>query len=184
MPNHRVLHTLRSITRIGSGFQAPITTTTTTTTTVAQWQCMEVFLKEYSSNAVARFFTFEDGEIYPPNECDICRWEAVDNEIIKNGVLDQSQQLYIWMNISGISSISFDWKISSEEGYDFAYFTIQDVYENNIFQAETSGQYDWDTISFNSLDSQQDYLIIWSYSKDGSVNSGDDCVYLRGLVIN
>ena len=187
MPNNRKLHTLHAITRHVST-QLPVietTTTTTTTTTVPQYQCMDIFLREYSEFAVARFYTPEDGEIYPPtNECDRCMWEAVDDETRKNASINNSQELFIWMTISGINSISFDWKISSKEGYDEALFIIQDLNRSNIFVATTSGEYDWSNISYNMLDNQQSYIIIWSYSKDGSVNVGDDCVYLKNLVIS
>lgn len=93
------------------------------------------------------------------------------NSSIKNGDINDSSSSYIEATISGVEQISFYWKVSSESNYDYLNFYIDESLITRI-----SGSVDWTQVSYD-LDLGT-HSIKWSYSKDGSVSSGDDCGWI------
>ena len=69
---------------------------------------------------------------------------------------------------------SFFGRISSESGWDFGHFYI-DGWE----QGSWSGESDWFEVSYPV--SAGTHTFAWSYTKDGSVSSGDDCFYVDNI---
>ena len=67
--------------------------------------------------------------------------------------------------------ISFFSKISSEQGWDHGYFYIDDVQI-----ASYSGDGSWGEKTFDVTSGVHTFR--WTYTKDGSVNSYDDCFYV------
>lgn len=70
--------------------------------------------------------------------------------------------------------VSFFGRISSESGWDFGHFYI-DGWE----QGSWSGESDWFEVSYPV--SAGTHTFAWSYTKDGSVSSGDDCFYVDNI---
>lgn len=72
--------------------------------------------------------------------------------------------------------MSFDYKVSSEEDYDFLEFYVDDE-----LVASWSGEINWTT--FNYTISQGDHTLKWVYSKDESVSTGDDLGWIDNVSI-
>lgn len=73
-------------------------------------------------------------------------------------------------------TVTFDWEVSSESGWDKFY-----VYKNgsDVVYAKSGSTKGSQTIT---IEAGQDIYIY--YKKDGSGNSGSDCVWLRNLCVN
>jgi PKD repeat protein len=109
---------------------------------------------------------------------------AVSNEnsyqgsyCIKSGILDhdQSNYLSVQYEVIGEDSLSFWYKVSSEVGYDFLKFYIDDVE-----MSSWSGEVGWARASF--LVAEGIHTFKWVYSKDASLSSGNDCAWLDFIV--
>ena len=71
--------------------------------------------------------------------------------------------------------LSFDWKVSSESGYDFFSFNV------NGSEAESiSGSQDWAQFEYE-IPSDGTYTFTWVYSKDYSESIGEDCGWLDNV---
>ena len=73
-------------------------------------------------------------------------------------------------------TLSFDYRVSTEHGYDEFTFNV-----NGSVLMTASGEYDWQTYTFTAEEAG-DYSFTWTYSKDYSVASGSDCVWLDEVV--
>ena len=63
----------------------------------------------------------------------------------------------------------FDWRVSSEYGYDVFYF-----YANGMEIENISGEKQWETVTYTA-ESERDFTFEWRYQKDYSTADGDDC---------
>lgn len=70
-------------------------------------------------------------------------------------------------------TMSLQYKVSSESGYDF--LTIK---YNDTQKAKVSGTTSWTTIS---IEMTMGDALTFTYSKDGSQSNGDDCAYIHFL---
>ncbi|MCP5046210.1 MAG: hypothetical protein GY940_03500 [bacterium] len=77
-------------------------------------------------------------------------------------------------NISGVTSVKFYWKVSSEATYDFLRFYIDGVLQNSI-----SGTVAWTQKSYTV--SSGSHTLKWTYDKDGSVSTGSDAGWVDNL---
>ena len=79
--------------------------------------------------------------------------------------------------VEGPGSISFWWKVSSENGYDYLTFYI-----DNVEQAKISGSVSWQNELFNLGTGV--HTVAWIYEKDVSVSRGSDAGWVDqvGLV--
>ncbi|KAJ6248745.1 type i restriction enzyme ecoki r protein [Anaeramoeba flamelloides] len=100
-----------------------------------------------------------------------------DNDSARSGVCENDASSWFVSEISRKTYISFYWKVSSESGYDFLRFYIDDVFQNEI-----SGEVDWTEMSYN-IEKENSTSLKWEYSKDGSGSSGMDCGWVDKLVI-
>jgi hypothetical protein len=76
--------------------------------------------------------------------------------------------------------LSFDWKVSSEQDWDFLYLCAGFGPCNlQNYIARISGEVDWTTVDL-FIDAPGSYLVTWVYAKDGSDTEGQD----RGWVDN
>ena len=73
------------------------------------------------------------------------------------------------------NEISFYVKTSTETGYDFLVFYVDDVRTGRW-----SGETDWTKISY--MIPQGSHHLTWSYEKDGGATGGEDCVWLDNIV--
>ncbi|HNX00820.1 MAG TPA: choice-of-anchor D domain-containing protein, partial [Candidatus Cloacimonadota bacterium] len=95
----------------------------------------------------------------------------------KSGAITHSQTsvMSLTLNITSAGNITFYQKVSSESGYDFLYFYLDDVQ-----QGSWSGAGSW-TQQFYAVTTGS-HTFKWTYSKDGSVSSNSDCAYLDHII--
>jgi len=69
-------------------------------------------------------------------------------------------------------TLTFYWKVSSEENSDYLEFYIDDVRQDRI-----SGELGWEKKTYD-VNGTGTYTLKWRYVKDGSGDDGDDCGWL------
>ncbi|MEZ5196601.1 MAG: C25 family cysteine peptidase [Bacteroidales bacterium] len=96
---------------------------------------------------------------------------------IKPGTLDHDQNSFLSLQYDtyGEDSLSFWYKVSSELGYDFLKFYIDE-----IEMSSWSGEVDWQRVSY--LIPVGSHTFKWIYSKDESLSSGNDCGWIDFIV--
>ena len=72
------------------------------------------------------------------------------------------------ITLQGPGTLSFDWRVSSEEGYDFLGVSLDGGASTRI-----SGEQDWQPADAIDIPSGQ-HTVSWTYEKDFSVSEGDD----------
>lgn len=98
-----------------------------------------------------------------------------EGSFARSAVIANSNEARIGFSASGAGEISFKWKVSSEQTYDKLSFVIDDVVKDSI-----SGESEWATKKYAVGEGQHKF--VWSYSKDRSDASGDDCGWLDQIV--
>lgn len=93
----------------------------------------------------------------------------------RSGPIDDQEESWLETTVSGPANLSFWWRISSEESFDFVQFTI-----NGEEQLRISGQTDW-AQSTHFLPTGV-HTLRWRYSKDFSVSQGVDAGWLDQVV--
>jgi len=88
---------------------------------------------------------------------------------------EQTSSLVITVNVTTDDQISFYRKVSSESNYDYLRFYIDGIQKD-----EWSGEVDWEEVSFPVTAGEHTFT--WSYEKDYSVSSGDDCGWVDFIV--
>lgn len=89
---------------------------------------------------------------------------------------DNQTSSMIWEVETGAGEISFDVATSTESGFDYFTFLIDDV----IYYS-TSGENDFSSISF--VVDEGVHTFEWRYAKDGSVSIGEDTVWIDNITI-
>jgi hypothetical protein len=92
---------------------------------------------------------------------------------MKSGSINNLEQsdLFLSGNVTEPAEIKFNYKVSSEEGYDFLRF-----YVDGVEMASWSGLVDWTEVSFPVSAGQHEFQ--WSYSKDDIVAANDDAAWI------
>jgi hypothetical protein len=95
----------------------------------------------------------------------------------RSGVIgdNQATQLALTMEVTAPGTISFFRKVSSESGYDFLEFFI-----DNTLADRWSGSESWQQVSYVVLPGNHTFT--WSYSKDVYSASGSDCGWIDRIV--
>jgi hypothetical protein len=88
---------------------------------------------------------------------------------------NQTSTLFLEADVASAGSISFFHRVSSESNYDYLKFYIDDV-----VQGQWSGESGWEESSYPV--SAGNHTFKWSYEKDGSVHTGNDCAWLDFVV--
>ena len=88
--------------------------------------------------------------------------------------ISNNQSTTMETTISGITSVKFYWKVSSETNYDYLRFYIDGVEQNRI-----SGNVDWTQRTYTVTSGT--HTLKWSYTKDYSVSTGSDCGWVDKL---
>ena len=114
-------------------------------------------------------------------------WEAITEETFEGNFSgcspdldhDQMSELSITMDVPEADSISFMYKVSCEDGssylWDYLEFSIDGT------QIETwDGEIDWNRAA-HPVDAGT-HTFKWTYTKDGSVSSGDDCAWIDNIM--
>ncbi len=94
----------------------------------------------------------------------------------QSGDINDNETSWMELDISGPETILFQWKVSSESGYDFLQFKV-----NGTTQAEIDGEVDWTRVSYDLPEG--DHKVRWEYSKDSSVSSGADAGWVDELIL-
>ena len=96
---------------------------------------------------------------------------------VKSGTIedDQSNYLSTEYEVIGDDSLSFWYKVSSETGYDFLKFYIDDVEISSW-----SGEVGWQRASFGVSSGLHTFK--WTYIKDETLSSGNDCGWIDYIV--
>ncbi len=86
----------------------------------------------------------------------------------RSGVIsgDQFTQMEVW--VQGEGSVSFYWKGSSEDSFDWLEFYVDGVRQDRI-----SGEVDWTQKTY-SITGTGTHSLLWQYTKDSGGDSGDD----------
>jgi hypothetical protein len=87
------------------------------------------------------------------------------------GVANVVSNMTVTVNIPADGIMSFFGKISSENNWDYGYFFIDGVQKGQYTGAGSWGEKRFDITA-------GDHIFQWRYTKDGSVNSNDDCFYV------
>jgi len=87
--------------------------------------------------------------------------------ILHSGNISHQQSSSLATLISGPTSLSFDWQVSSESGYDQLSLLI-----DNVLMKSISGEQSWASKSY-PLDAGE-HIIVWRYRKDGSISKSKD----------
>lgn len=112
-------------------------------------------------------------------------WVIIDGANVYEGVYSaksgdigssQNTSLTIDVNASTESTISFFYKVSSESGYDYLKFYI-----DNVEQGSWAGEVAWTYVEY--IVSEGDHTLKWTYSKDTSVDGGSDCAWIDNIVL-
>ncbi len=83
----------------------------------------------------------------------------------------QQADMHLSVNVPSQSQISFYYKVSSENNWDYLRFFIDDTEIQNW-----SGEIDWAQAQIDVP--AGNHTLHWVYTKDGSVSSGQDCAWV------
>lgn len=83
----------------------------------------------------------------------------------------QSSSMIHTLDVESSGFISFYYKVSSEGGYDFMRFYI-----NDVLKGSWSGAAGWAEATYSVQPGLN--IFRWTYSKDGSVSTGHDCAWI------
>ena len=87
------------------------------------------------------------------------------------GVANVVSNMTVTVNVPADGQMSFYGKISCENNWDYGYFYIDGVQRGSY-----SGTSSWVERIFDITEGEHTFQ--WRYTKDGSVNSNDDCFYV------
>lgn len=88
----------------------------------------------------------------------------------------QSTDLVLDYNVASDDSIHFMYKVSSESGYDYLKFYIDEAEKGSW-----AGEQGWSQASFPVMEGQHEFK--WSYVKDQSVGNGSDCGWIDNILL-
>lgn len=96
----------------------------------------------------------------------------------QSGVIanNQSSSMSFVYTITQADSIHFYRKVSSEEGWDFLYFYI-----DNIEVGKWSGEINWEKLSYPVAAGIHTFM--WKYAKDGLVSEGEDAGFIDYILL-
>ena len=88
----------------------------------------------------------------------------------------QTSNMNITVSSNIADTVSFYYRVSSENNYDKFFFLIDGTEQFNA-----SGEVDWTRVAYPL--SAGSHTLTFRYSKDGSVNNGSDCAWIDNVVI-
>ncbi len=106
-------------------------------------------------------------------------WMITDTNTLEavSGDIDHNGTSSLTATVSGVGVLSFCWKVSSETGYD----TLT-VFVDDEEYAEISGTDVVWTSNGILFDEEGAHTVTWTYSKDGSVDRGEDRGWISNVV--
>ena len=85
----------------------------------------------------------------------------------QSGIVNHNQNSWVETQVIDATSVSFYWMVSSESNYDYLRFFI-----DGLEQTRVSGEQGWQQLTYPL--SPGSHTLRWSYTKDGSVSTGQD----------
>ncbi|HLP75947.1 MAG TPA: immunoglobulin domain-containing protein, partial [Candidatus Paceibacterota bacterium] len=114
-----------------------------------------------------------DGVWFPQNV------ETYDGDAaVQSGRIGDNQKSTLQTTVVGPGTLTFWWKVSSEQGYDFLSFIVDG---SAIPTAKIGGEVDWHQIT--CVLKSGTHTVTWVYSKDGSVSSGRDAGWVDQVAL-
>jgi hypothetical protein len=100
------------------------------------------------------------------------------NYSMQSGAINDNDlsTMYIVVNSAAQSDMSFSFKTSTEDGYDFLSFLI-----DNVEQGAWSGENDWTEVSYPLTAGSHN--LRWRYAKDFTVGAGSDACWVDNIVL-
>jgi hypothetical protein len=100
------------------------------------------------------------------------------NYSMQSGAINDNDltTMYIVVNNPAVFDLSFSFKTSTEDGYDFLTFLI-----DNVEQGSWSGENDWTEMSYPLTAGSHN--LRWRYAKDFTVSSGTDACWVDNIVL-
>jgi RHS repeat-associated protein len=92
-----------------------------------------------------------------------------------SGDIDDGQQSWMQIGVEGPGTVKFQWKVSSESGYDYLEFWVDGMQRDAI-----SGSTNWAEKTF-TVTGAGPHTLKWRYAKDGSESIGEDCGWLDAV---
>lgn len=89
----------------------------------------------------------------------------------RSGAIGDDGESWIQTTVTGPGTLSFWWNVSSEAGWDYLEFLIDDNWQDDI-----SGDWGWDQRSYEI--EAGTHTLRWRYYKDGSGSDGQDAGFL------
>lgn len=93
----------------------------------------------------------------------------------QSGDINNEEVTNMSTSINGPGKITFWWKVSSEEIYDYLIF-----YDNGNVLSQISGEVDWTQQNF--VLGTGTHILTWQYMKDISLDSGSDCGWVDQVI--
>ena len=97
-----------------------------------------------------------------------------DRDAARSGAISHNQTSVLSTSITEPGILGFQWKVSSEPGYDYLEFRI-----NDILQFRISGETGWEPRTINI--SAGVHQLQWIYRKDGSISRGEDAGWVDAV---
>jgi hypothetical protein len=88
----------------------------------------------------------------------------------------QNSDMNLTVNVATADSVSFYYRVSSEQGWDKFHFLI-----DNESQFNASGEVNWTRAAYPL--SAGTHTLTFRYAKDGSVSNGSDCAWVDNVVL-
>ncbi len=88
----------------------------------------------------------------------------------------QTSETSLNINVSTADSVSFYYRVSSEQSYDKLHFLI-----DNVEKFNASGEVDWTRVAYAI--GTGSHILTFRYTKDGSVSNGSDCAWIDNISI-
>lgn len=142
--------------------------------------------EEFSLSVGLILEDFETGDFnrFPWTHDGNAPWEVVADDTYEgaysaqSGTINHSENSVLSMEIEVLNpgEISFYRKLSSESGYDFLRFYIDDAE-----MGSWAGELPWEQVAFPVTEGV--HIFQWVYSKDTAVSTGSDCAWIDFIVL-
>lgn len=108
-------------------------------------------------------------------------WTVLANGIWQSGAIASSTSSWCEVTVPVPCIVSFDWKTSSESRYDKLSFYVDGVLAAGPISGVMSA---WSNVTYAVRGSSGTRTLRWIYSKDGTVDRGEDCGWVRDFSVN
>ena len=101
----------------------------------------------------------------------------------QSGNISDDQISFLYTFVEGGEPIAFDWKVSSEAGFDGLLFYYLDENGDPVGDIESiSGNSDWRTVN-STVPGQGLHFVVWAYLKDEIISAGQDTGWIDNVRI-